>query len=321
MDYVPKFLAAYIIGTNLEQYGFTRPVVEPLPEIAAINVPGSIPLDSIAAEMQVPRDALRQLNRHLISNATPSNVQSYRIWVPKEMEHQFADAESRLQKYVSRVAATTDHHTIRRGETLSSIAGRYGMTVAELRRLNNMQGNRIYTGRRLRVTGTAPTVTAAASAPAAPTTEPLYYQVRPGDNLYLIAQRHGTTVQQLQGLNNLSGTRINAGQRLRVEGGAQTQYHRVQRGENLTIIARRYGTTVNNLQRMNNLRGSRIQPGMRLQVGASSEAQFYRVRQGDNLYLIARRFGLTVPELKQINQLRRNTIFAGQVLTVSRTSG
>ena len=110
---------------------------------------------------------------------------------------------------------------------------------------------------------------------AARLAETTVYVVRRGDNLGSIARRHGTTVREIQTLNNLRGTVIHPGQRLVVRGPAPTSaaassaegnVHVVRRGETLGIIANRYRVSVNNLMQWNNLSGTVIQPGQRLIV-------------------------------------------------------
>ena len=85
-------------------------------------------------------------------------------------------------------------------------------------------------------------------------------QIRRGDTLSELALRHGTTVAELQRLNDLTGTRIYAGQTLTLPGAPTTTAdtgtagtHTVQRGDTLTGIARRYGVSVTAIAAANDL--------------------------------------------------------------------
>jgi membrane-bound lytic murein transglycosylase D len=114
---------------------------------------------------------------------------------------------------------------------------------------------------------------------AARMAETTVHVVRQGDVLGSIARRYGTSVREIQQMNNLRGTLIRPGQRLIVRapappptpspGGANV--HVVSRGETLGIIANRYRISVNNLMQWNNLSGSVIHPGQQLIVRPPAE--------------------------------------------------
>jgi LysM repeat protein len=114
----------------------------------------------------------------------------------------------------SAVAGST--YVVKRGDTLSSIALRHGVTVWALMQANGLSGSHIiYAGQRLVIPGAGGTVPA--SAPATGDT----YVVRPGDTLSQIAQRFGTTAAALARLNGIANpSTIYAGQVLRLSGGA-----------------------------------------------------------------------------------------------------
>lgn len=119
-------------------------------------------------------------------------------------------------------APTADQtvYVVRAGDTLGSIAARFGVSVSAIARANNITNpNRIYVGQRLVIPGVS-------GPPAAPAPSPApvaggVYIVQPGDTLAKIAARFGTTVKALVALNNLpNADRIWVGQRLRVSGSA-----------------------------------------------------------------------------------------------------
>ncbi|PZA07603.1 MULTISPECIES: C40 family peptidase [unclassified Meiothermus] len=97
-------------------------------------------------------------------------------------------------------------HTVQRGETLFSIARRYGTTVETLMRLNGLSRPNLEVGQVLRLPAPA-----AQPQPAAAT-----YSVQPGDTLFSIARRFGVTVEALQGENNLTDTALSVGQVLKL---------------------------------------------------------------------------------------------------------
>ncbi len=150
--------------------------------------------------------------------------------------------------------ATT--HTVRSGETLYSIARRYGTTVNELKLMNGLAGELIYVGQLLSLPGGA-----TMPAVSTPSANPSIYTVQRGDTLTSIATRYGTTAATLARANNLyNASLIYVGQKLRIPAGANSTspaptnaMHVVQRGETLVAIARQYQTSLDSLMRANGL--------------------------------------------------------------------
>ena len=169
-------------------------------------------------------------------------------------------------------------HVVQRGETLYSIARRYGVSVSAICAANSIADpSLIYAGQRLVIPGTGG---ASAPAPSSGGT----HVVQPGENLYRIALRYGTTIVALADANGISDpTQIRVGQTLVIPGGTGTPTappsppptagltHTVQPGETLSAIARRYGVSVWVLARANSLANpSLIVPGQVLVIPGSS---------------------------------------------------
>jgi LysM repeat protein len=175
-------------------------------------------------------------------------------------------------------------HVVQRGETLYSIAVRYGSTVQAIASANGLRNaSLIYAGQRLAIptgSGTSGASTSGGTATAGGT-----YTVRPGDTLWAIATRHGTSIAALRQANGLASNVIYVGQRL--------------------VIAGSSGATAS---------GSTSQ--------ASSGGQVYTVRRGDTLASIAYRYGTTISAIVRANGLTNpSLIYAGQRLRISGVSG
>lgn len=98
-------------------------------------------------------------------------------------------------------------YTVVSGDTLSGIASKYGTTYQRLAEYNNIDDpNKIYPGQQIRIPGSSQS------------SNPIYYTVVTGDNLTKIANRYGTTVNQLVAWNNIANPNlIYPGQKLRVK--------------------------------------------------------------------------------------------------------
>lgn len=160
-------------------------------------------------------------------------------------------------------------YTVKRGDTLWSIARSYGTTVEEIASVNNIQNpNLIYPGEVLRILTNSNVVGSEVQG-----TGSIIYTVKRGDSLYRIAKMYGVTVNQIVSLNNIQNPRlIYPGERLRITSISMPNYDRqesigytrymVRRGDTLWGIARRYGVSVNYLVDLNNIKNPRlIYPG------------------------------------------------------------
>ena len=140
-------------------------------------------------------------------------------------------------------------YIVARGETLRSLAARFGTSVDALLAANPdiTNANLIYEGQHLKVYVSAPPPT---QPPPPPPGGQTYY-VQKGDTLRKIASKFSTTVQEILRVNpRISNPNlIYVGQAISIPSGVSTYI--VQRGDTLRIIANKFGTTVDNLLRLN----------------------------------------------------------------------
>ena len=203
-------------------------------------------------------------------------------------------------------------YVVKSGDSLYKIASKYATTVNDLKALNNLTTNNLQIGQVLKV----PTETVS--------TDSNTYTVKSGDSLYKIANRYGTTVNNLKLINNLTSDNLQIGQVLRVPssetgietgGIAQGNTYTVKSGDSLWSIANKYGTTVNELKLLNGLTSNNLRIGQTLLIPATSPVtNTYTVRSGDSLWSIARKYNTTVNTLKSLNGLSSNTLQIGQTL-------
>ncbi|WP_190988945.1 lytic transglycosylase domain-containing protein [Pseudarthrobacter sulfonivorans] len=111
-------------------------------------------------------------------------------------------------------------YTIARGDTISAIAGKFGLNTGEVLTLNNLQPNTIiYPGQKIKLSGSAP-APAPAAAPSAPASSAGSYTVKAGDTLSAIASRHNVGLSEIFSWNGLNmRSIIYPGQKIRVGSG------------------------------------------------------------------------------------------------------
>jgi LysM repeat protein len=162
-------------------------------------------------------------------------------------------------------------YVVRTGDTLYSIARRFGVTVTAIAQINSIANTRyIQVGQRLLIPR-GPSVT---PVPVTPLPDPPVYVVQRGDTLYSIARRYGTTVEAIALTNKIANpSLIYVGQRLTISGSTTIptppsgQIHVVQAGQTLYSIARHYGTTYWAIAMANNLANPNvIYAGQRLVI-------------------------------------------------------
>jgi len=279
--YVPRFLATLHIVNDPASFGFDLPEPDqPIP-FEVVQVERSVRLSDLERSLGLPGGILEELNPELRHRSTPKTL--YDLRVPTSSTAQVVAGLGALPQWTPPVEDAVGVHRVRSGETLGTIARRYGTSVERLKRLNNLSNpNRLSVGQRLRVPQrggggqTAPAVAATAPAaggvtPAAGTT--VRHTVRRGENLWQLAERYRTTVERIRQQNQLPSTRL-------------------QVGQNLTIT---------------------VGDGMPAAPGGRS----YVVRRGDTPSSIARLHGVDLDRLLGANGLsRRSTIFPGQTLVI-----
>ena len=218
---------------------------------------------------------------------------------------------------VSPLPLGDNYYVVKSGDSLWSISNRFGVSVNEIKSLNNLTSNNLSIGQVLEI----PSSNQIDGTGNSENT----YIVKSGDSLWNIANRLGTTVNELKSLNNLTSNNLSIGQVLRIPSGNQNNTSNlentyvVKSGDSLWNIANRLGTTVNELKSLNNLTSNNLSIGQVLRIpssNSSNDGKTYIVKSGDSLWNIANRLGTTVNELKSLNNLTSNNLSIGQVFRI-----
>lgn len=212
-------------------------------------------------------------------------------------------------------------HVVRSGDTLSTIAERYGVGVSVLKKTNRIRGNFIKVGQRLRIPNAQESVERTLR----------WHTVASGETLSSIAKKYGVSVVRLQRANRLNTSFLRVGQRLEIPVAesstrtvkktvSQSKIHVVRSGDTLSTIAERYDVTVTQLMKTNGLRNKVIRVGQKLIIPATgstkkaSSTKEYRVKSGDSLTSVAKVCRSTIKRVKAHNGLKSNLLRVGQVI-------
>jgi membrane-bound lytic murein transglycosylase D len=225
-DYVPMILAATIIARNPTQYGFEIATAPPfLTDVVPLSAP--VDLRRVAEWAGVTADDIRALNPELRRWTTPVKPGEYQLRVPMGTMAAVLDG---FAEAAPEEVASLQWHTVRKGESLATIARRLRVSRVDLADANYLKASaRVMPGQRL-VVPRAPSavllagraereaVGAVASNEAAAERASIVHRVRKGDTLYAIARRYGVSIENLRTWNGLKGSTLSIGDRLQIHG-------------------------------------------------------------------------------------------------------
>jgi peptidoglycan lytic transglycosylase D len=207
-NYVPMIHAAIIVAKAADRYGFDV-APEPVVSYDAVPVKGAVDLRVIAECVGTGVSTVQSLNPELRRLATPAN-RTFQVKVPEGKGEELTGCLETLPAE-KRVAFRT--HVVGRGQSLASIAKRYGAKAGEIASANSLgSGKHLAKGTELII----PVKAGAARDLAAGTRTAVHHRIRSGDTLHAIAQRYNTTVADLMSWNNLTGTLLAAGNTLTI---------------------------------------------------------------------------------------------------------
>jgi membrane-bound lytic murein transglycosylase D len=212
-EYVPMILAAIIVAKHPDLYGFDVASAAPL-AYETVEVPGAVDLKLIAEWADVELEDLQALNPELRRTTTP--MTAHRLKVPVGTG---APIQARLETAPDTLYRAFRFHTVKRGDTLSSIARRYGVPVQAVRDANNLTArSRLSVRQTLAIPLPSTPALPSASRPSAQAAGAgsRTYRVRAGDTLFSIARQFSTSVTTLKQLNGLTSDRIRVGDQIRI---------------------------------------------------------------------------------------------------------
>ncbi|MFV0392602.1 MAG: transglycosylase SLT domain-containing protein, partial [Paludibacteraceae bacterium] len=168
--YVPIFIAANYVMNYAEQHALCPASIR-LPVLTdTIMVNRRLHLDQISNVLNIPLEQVRRLNPQYRTDIVPGNIRPYPVCLPHQFANRFIDESNTIYAYkadllvddrrdeveIPTISKATSYkkdryHTVRKGQTLSGIAQRYGVSQTKLRKANNLRSSKIKIGQRLKI--------------------------------------------------------------------------------------------------------------------------------------------------------------------------
>lgn len=249
--YVPSFIAALYSMRYYKEHNLTpTPVVMP-PHLDTIAVNKMLHFDQIAHYTGISVEELRTHNPQYIHDIIPGVERQYILRLPYQYTPSFIDNEAAIYKYRDSIYFNPSTlkklqnnssigdgeritHKVRKGETLSHISMKYGVSVNNIRRWNGIKGNNIRVGQKIVIysNNKGPASSSSTSSKTSSgsksdkssvkTTEDgsyLYYTVKSGDNLWDIAKKFdGVSYEQIMKINGFTKkSKIYPGNKIKIK--------------------------------------------------------------------------------------------------------
>jgi membrane-bound lytic murein transglycosylase D len=229
-NFYPEFLAAVEI---FEEHDRHFPEVREEPPLRVVSYPISRSVDAsaLASRLGCTTDELREANYALLDpvwSGRASIPSGYTLRVPisfKDRADRFfgsgsavlppAYSESPRIVPVSNVADDS-LYTVKRGETLQSIARKFGVSSSDITRANGLASPKVKSGQQIKVARSSSVQRAAVKSSSRSASPLKYVVVKKGDTLATIAQKQGVSIERLKAANGIRSNKIAVGQKLKV---------------------------------------------------------------------------------------------------------
>jgi membrane-bound lytic murein transglycosylase D len=304
-DYVPRFMAiAYLMEHHAVHNIVPAEAKFTFYDVDTVCLRKGVQMQRVEALVGIPVQEIQMLNPVYKGTYIPKTEPLQCITLPLEKIALFIEYENDIYKsdniFLNDSDALTDsldlvntgdvvyeykmrYHKVKKGETLSGVAAKYGTTKSQIMKLNGMKSERLTVGQTIKVdrisvpVPSSPTQNtesenstdnsvAEVVVPQQTDIKTIRHTVKAGETLYGISQNYKVTVDEIVKWNSLSSTNVFVGQVLLIYSGDKTvvnntntntqaapakKYHTVQSGETLAAIARKHGTTIAAIEKLN----------------------------------------------------------------------
>lgn len=271
--------------------------------------------------------------------------QNLNFYVPKDKVAEYAKIDkfsksAKLKKIYASSGEEWITHRIRRGETLGSIAYKYGTRVSKIKKWNGLKNSRIYKGKKLMIyTGNNSNVVASTSTKKSSSSKKKTYKIRKGDTVGEIAEKFHVSSANIRKWNKLKSNRIIVGRTLKIYSDVAVAinskksstrdniFYSVKKGDTIGKIAIKNKVKIADIKKWNKLKSNTIYPGQKLKIGQTSiakvtprvnskNAKVHIVKSGETLGHIAEKYHVRARDIRTWNSIKGSKIRVGQRLTI-----
>lgn len=303
--YVPAFIAAVYVMNYYNEHNIAPALVRRPIITDSVHVSRRVHLQQIADVLGMPVEEIRALNPQYRKDVIPGDIHPYSLVLPSMQVYAYIMSEDSIVahdagKYERRltvepsdgtvtevsedgefiVTQKTQYHKVQRGETLSSIARKYGVTVSSIRAANGIKA--VKRGQTIKIVTTQ-------------------RKPRPKDEL-------DKAMEQLENNGLVDNEEVNDSTAVEAD-----ETPEVKPAPKKTTTAPK--KTEPAAKPKTNTQPAKSQPA-KTQPATSGGAQTITVQKGDNLYKLAKRYGTTIEKLRALNGMKNDNLQAGQKLRV-----
>jgi len=169
-SYVPIFIAANYSMYYASQHNICKNIVEFPKAVDTVMIQQRVHFEQISTMLGITVDQIKMLNPQYRREIIPGDLKPHAVTLPVNMIGKFIDKLAEIATYkadslvntrreevmpepipVSRVLEKVIYHKVKKGQTLSSISARYGVSVTKIKQWNNIRGSKIVPGQRLKI--------------------------------------------------------------------------------------------------------------------------------------------------------------------------
>ncbi len=273
-------------------------------------------IDSIAKVYNVSPSDIRKWNK-LSDSAAITTGQQLTIF--------HSVKKYNVSRYIksSKTTRKKYYHTVRRGESLYSIAKKYHVYTRDIKRWNHLKSSKLKYGSRL-------VIYSRSSTGSSRNSKSKTHIVRRGESLSSISKKYHVSVSNIKNWNRLKSNLLKVGQKILLYNNASSKksssnsYHTVRKGESLSSISKKYHVSVSNIKNWNRLKSNLLKVGQKILLynnvssKKSSSNSYHTVRKGESLSSIAKKYRVSISNIKKWNRLPSNVIRVGKKLLIKK---